>query len=214
MYSIVHEAFLRVVEYVSLAKSHPKVVVLGNVCRWTVRAHLIETLLADKDSIVGDGTNERDNFFNIPIMLRKIILFKETVPEPIDEYEIGSDDIGVWMSFEVLKLRFQPFGKCNIITIEVGDIGSTRDFESTVPRVPYPLVRLILEKPDPRILPGILFDNDNTPVMRSIIDDDALEMGVCLSKDAFQTCLQIICGIIHRKNDGDEWIISFWDHFV
>lgn len=182
-----------------LTKAHPKVVVFGNMSIQSVSSHFIKAFLPDEHGIVCYGTNQGDDLLDIRIVFWKIILFQKLLSGSIDENEIRSEDIDRCMALEKCDLRCDPFWESDIVAIEVGDIFPSGVLHTPIARKTDSSVPIVAEESNPSIPLSIMLDYRRTVITRRIVNNDELKIGVGLSKEAFNTLIQISRRIIHGQ---------------
>ena len=125
----------------------------------------------------------------------------------IDKPEAAVDDVSM-LCFH--GLRHPPAGVRLkiIVSIHKGDVFAGGDSQTGVSGGGGTGVGL-MDHPDAAILPGISVADGTAPIRGAVIDQDDLQLPVCLGEDAFDAFFQIGFDPVNRNNDRNH---AAFDH--
>lgn len=105
-----------------------------------------------------------------------MIFLEKLFTRAVNENEVHPHDIDVWIIFQEKQLRFNPFGKSNVVTIEIRNICTKSKSQSPIASKSDSPIGRITDKAYPVVARAIMLDNMYAAIMGCIIDNNELEI--------------------------------------
>ena len=121
----------------------------------------------------------------------------------LDVEHAGADEAELHIRLQQREAAVEPVREGDVVGVHAGDVATSRFLEPAVQRPRQAKLLLVAQHAQPRVVDAV--EERGRVVGREVVDDEQLEVGDALAKDAVERSAEEALAVVDGDQHGDQW---------